>query len=96
MLKRRYWESAGKTESTAASAVVWCFVSDLCKDFDIILGNTFLMGHNAILNFRRLSVSLTSHGKRFTLRAGLKTAPDDQAVPELKLVGVSSMVAKLF
>ena len=55
------------------SCVVWCFVTDLCKEFDVILGNNFMIGHNAILNFQRLTVSLTRHGKRFTLKAGLKT-----------------------
>ena len=55
------------------STVVWCYVTDLCKEFDVILGNTFMTEHNAVLNYPRLTVSLTRHGKRFTLKAGRKT-----------------------
>ena len=55
------------------STVVWCYVTDLCKEFDIILGNTFMTEHNAVLNYPCLTVSLTRHGKRFTLKAGRKT-----------------------
>ena len=53
--------------------MVWCYLTDLCKDFDIILGNAFMTEHDAILNFQRLTVSLTRHGKRLTLKAGRKT-----------------------
>ena len=66
LLMQRIW-------SPAISALVWCYVTDLCKDFDVIVGNTFLTEHNAVLDFQRLTVSLTRHGKRFTLKAGLKT-----------------------
>ena len=55
------------------STVVWYYVTDLCKEFDSILGNTFMTEHNAVLNYPRLTVSLTRHGKRFTLKAGCKT-----------------------
>ena len=51
------------------STVVWYYVTDLRKDFDVILGNTFMTEHNAVLNFQHLTVSLTRHGKRFTLKA---------------------------
>ena len=35
---------------------------------DVILGNTFMTEHNAVMNYPRLTVSLTRHGKRFTGR----------------------------
>ena len=58
------------------STVVWCYVTELCRDFDVILGNTFLMGHTAILDYQRSTVSLTRHGKRFTLKAGYTPKAD--------------------
>ena len=59
------------------SAMVWCYVTDLCADFDVILGNTFLIEHKAILNFERNTVSLTRDGKKCILKAGFDPKPDE-------------------
>ena len=44
-------------------ALVPCYVTDLCQDFDVILGNSFLTGHKAVLDFDRHTVQLTRDGK---------------------------------
>ena len=44
------------------------FVTDLCQDNDVILGNTFLIGNQAVLNFEH-TVSLTRDDKLYQLRA---------------------------
>ena len=52
------------------TAVVPCYVTDLRHDFDVILGNTFLTGNRAVLDFERHTVSLTRDGKLYQLKAG--------------------------
>ena len=50
-------------------AAVPCYVTDLCQDFDVILGNTFLTGNKAVLDFERHTVSLTRVGKLYQLKS---------------------------
>ena len=52
------------------SAMIWCFVTELCADFDVILGNSFLTEHKTILDFKHHTVSLTRDGKKYKLKAG--------------------------
>ena len=55
------------------SAAIPCYVTTLCEDFDVILGNTFLTGHNAVLDYGRNRVTLTRDGKRYSLLARTQT-----------------------
>ena len=61
-------------------ATVLCFVTDLCQDFDVVLGNTLLVGNKAVLNFEHHTVSLTRDGKLYQLRAATSAAEPDRNV----------------
>ena len=55
-----------------------CFVTDLCQDFDLILGNNFLLSHKAVLDFGHHTVSLVRDRKLFKLKGATgATEPDD-------------------
>ena len=49
------------------SCTVTCYVTDLCDEFDVILANSFMVGHRAVLNYSNYSASLRRHGKQYTL-----------------------------
>jgi len=44
-------------------------VTDLCDEFDLILGNSFLAAHKAVLNYERHCISLTRDGRKYSLKA---------------------------
>ena len=46
---------------------VTCNVTDLCDDFDVILGNSFMAGHRAVLDHSNYTASLRRHGRQYTL-----------------------------
>ena len=43
------------------------YVTELCSDFDIILGNSFMVKHKAVLDYANFTASVQRHGKRYTL-----------------------------
>ena len=45
-----------------------CFVTELSIDFDIVLGNPFLTGYKAVLNYHLGTCTLVQHNKTYTLR----------------------------
>ena len=51
----------------------------ICKELDVILGNTFLTGNKAVLNCKRHTVSLTRDGKLYQLRAATPAAEPDRS-----------------
>ncbi len=55
-----------------------CYVTELCQDFDMILGNSIMLPNEAVMDFRRHTISLTKDGKLYTLHAGTdNTLPND-------------------
>ena len=62
----------GTTEVTlhigAFRTRVPCFVTELSIDFDIVLGNPFLTGYKAVLNYHLGTCTLVQHNKTYTLR----------------------------
>ncbi len=52
----------------AFSTRVSCFVTELSIDFDIVLGNPFLTGYKAVLNYHLDTCTLVQHNKTYTLR----------------------------
>ena len=46
---------------------VTCYVTDLCDEFDVILGNSFMAGHRAVLDYSNYTASLRRHGRQYTL-----------------------------
>lgn len=51
------------------SAVLHCYVTELCDEFDIILGNAFLVAHKAVLDYGRRCISITRDGRKYCLKA---------------------------
>ena len=49
------------------TATVTCFVTDLCEDFDLILGNGFMVSHLATLDYSNFTASFRRDGKLYTL-----------------------------
>ena len=47
------------------TATVSCFVTDLCGDFDLILGNKFMVSHSATLNYSNFTASFCRDGKLY-------------------------------
>ena len=43
------------------------YVTDLCDEFDVILGNSFMAGHRAVLDYSNYTASLRRHGRHYTL-----------------------------
>ena len=50
------------------TALVPCFVTELCQDFDLILGNSCLTEHKAVLNFGSNTVCLFRNDKLYKLK----------------------------
>ena len=50
-----------------SACTVTCYVTDLCDEFDVILGNTFMAGHRAVLDYSNYTASLRRHGRHYTL-----------------------------
>ena len=46
---------------------VTCYVTDLCDEFDVILGNSFMASHRAVLDYSNYTASLCRHGRQYTL-----------------------------
>ena len=42
-------------------------LQDLCDGFDVILGNSFMASHRAVLDYSNYNASLRRHGRQFTL-----------------------------
>ena len=51
----------------AFSCTVSCYVTDLCDEFDLILGNSFMVSHRAVLDYSNYTASLRRHGRPYTL-----------------------------
>ena len=49
------------------TGIVSCYVTDLCDEFDMILGNGFMVSHRAVLDYSNFTASLRRHGKMYTL-----------------------------
>lgn len=60
------------------AAAIPCYVTELCQDFDMILGNSFMLANKVAMNFRRHTILLARDGKLYTLHAGTdNTLPDE-------------------
>lgn len=46
-----------------------CYVTELCDGFDVILGNSFLVAHKAVLDYGRRCISITRDGRKYSLKA---------------------------
>ncbi len=46
-----------------------CFVTGLCDEFDVILGNAFFIEHRAVLDFANSTVTLSRDGKHYRRKA---------------------------
>ena len=46
--------------------VAVCYIPELCSDFDIILGNSFMVNHRAVQDYTNLTTPVLRHGKRYT------------------------------
>ena len=62
------------------AAALQFYVTDLCNEFDAILGNRCLVAHKTQLNFERNTVHLVRHGKSFTLKARIENAEHANAL----------------
>lgn len=62
-------KASAKLKIQNFSAVLCCYVTELCDEFDIILGNSFLVAHKAVLDYGRRCISLTRDGRKYTLKA---------------------------
>ena len=49
------------------TGIVTCYVTDLCDEFDMILGNSFMVSHRAVLDYSNFAASLRRHGRLYTL-----------------------------
>ena len=49
------------------TVTVACHVTDLCGEFDLILGNSFMIGHLAVLDYCNFTASFHRDGKLFTV-----------------------------
>ena len=49
------------------TTTVTCFVTDLCDEFDLILGNSFMISHRAVLDYANFTASFRRHGRLHTL-----------------------------
>ncbi len=49
------------------TGVATCYVTDLCDEFDMILGNSFMVSHRAVLDYSKFTASLCRHGRLYTL-----------------------------
>ena len=49
------------------TCTVTCYVTDLCSDFDLILGNSFMVSHKAVLDYSNFTASFRNHSKLCTL-----------------------------
>ena len=81
------------------TSVVSCYVTDLCDEFDVILGNKFMVSHCAVLDYSAYTVSLQRHGKRCTLipRSILTNEgqlPDKVPEPEVRKSSSKSLPSK--
>ena len=46
------------------------YVTALCDEFDVILGNRFIAGHWAVLDYSNYTVSVCRHGRQYILTPG--------------------------
>ena len=46
---------------------VTCYVTDLRDELDVILGNSFMASHRAVLDYSNYTASLRRHGRQYTL-----------------------------
>ena len=81
------------------TSIVSCYVTDLCNEFDVILGNKFMISHRAVLDYSAYTVSLQRHGKRYTLipRSILTNEgqlPDKVPEPEVRKSSSKSLPSK--
>ena len=79
--------------------MVSCYVTDLCDEFDVILGNKFMISHCAVLDYSAYTVSLQRHGKQYTLipRSILTNEgqlPDKVPEPEVRKSSSKSLPSK--
>lgn len=49
------------------TASVFCFVTELCSEFSVILGNSFMLSHKAVLDYANFTASFRRDGKLFTV-----------------------------
>jgi len=49
------------------TGIVSCYVTDLCDEFDMILGNSLMVGHRAVLDYSNFTASLRRHNRLYTL-----------------------------
>ena len=49
------------------TGIATCYVTDLCDEFDVILGNSFMVSHRAVLDYSNFTASLRRHGRLYTL-----------------------------
>ena len=49
------------------TSTVTCYVTTLCDEFDLILGNGFMVSHRAVLDYSNFAASLHNHGRLCTL-----------------------------
>ena len=49
------------------SCTATCYVTDLYDEFDLILGNSFMLTHKAVLDYSNYTASFRRHGKLYTL-----------------------------
>ena len=49
------------------TAAVSCFVTDLCDEFDLMLGNGFMSSQKAILDYSNFTASFRKDGKLYTV-----------------------------
>ena len=49
------------------TSTVTCYVTTLCDEFDLILGNGFMVSHRAVLDYSNFTASLHNHGRLCTL-----------------------------
>ena len=54
-----------------------CYVTKLADPFDLILGNGFLIEHNAVMHFSEKVCTFTRHGKPYSLRPTQFVPPPD-------------------
>ena len=64
------------------TATVSCFVTDLCGDFDLILGNSFMVGHSATLDYSNFTASFCRDGKLYTVTRTSVLSDRGTAVPD--------------
>lgn len=57
---------------------VECFVTSLASDFDLIIGNDFLVSHKAVLNYHTGTCTHVQDGKSMTLRPLSYSSPNSR------------------